>query len=505
MKNNIFLLFLTIFVSNGSIFAFRRAAVAKAVVPAAMPIVQPDEEIEEISTDQIKTKWIKVALDQDGYPNEQALKNIAMYEFFLTEPKVFKTAENKAKYKAKEKFLLANLNIKSVSGGSYTDRIYAVSLKNRPESDENKNIIFLKISSSKGSSTRLVEMQQTFLRKLQNATYPDTGKKIPQKDLPTICWIEKIFKYKTTNGQTNLIEIAHAAQGKQVYEIYTTGSLEEIKHCAKAMGTAIGSFQQTFMNYVNPDDPETWTTVAHNDLHGGNVFFNETTSRIYYIDNEMMREGCSIEIDLERNVYLNYNNMYGAIQFEFIKSYIKSFPMSDKRKALAKAFKLYFTKDSFFSPQTRYYLDTIIYGNTRTPLEIAVTTKYKAKIEEHIKNGANINNINKSAEGQTSPLMLAIKNNDEDMVEFLLSHGALTDLIFEFDKTALHFAAEIDNSNIVKMLLKAGANPSAQDAFGNTPLSIAKSNKNQDAIGAMQNNIGLKILLRAKNLIVAMA
>ncbi|MCX5923141.1 MAG: ankyrin repeat domain-containing protein [Candidatus Dependentiae bacterium] len=500
MKNKIFILFLTIFVFNGSLLALRGKA--KAIAPTAIPIAQPEEEIEEISTDQIKTKWIKVALDKDGYPNEQALKNIVLYEFFLTEPKVFKTAENKAKYKAKEKFFNENLHIKSVDGGSYTDRIYAVSLKNSPPSNSNKNIIFLKISTQEGSSQRLIEMQQTFLRKLKNAKYPDTGKKIPQKDLPTICWIEKIFKYKAADGQTNLIEITHAAQGKPVDEIYSYGSLEEVMQCAQAMGKAVGSFQQTFMNYVNPKDPWTWTTVAHNDLHGNNVFFNEKTSRVYYIDNEMMKDEYPIERDVSVNISSGwYGWKDNIIQFDFIKAYIDSFPTIEKRQALAKDIIYY----GNLAPQTEQYLDTIIYGNTRTPLETAVLKKDKVAVSQLIKNGANLNNINTLTEGHTSPLILAIKNYDTSMIEFLLSNGALTDLIFEFGKTALHFATELDSLKIVKMLLKAGANPSATDIDGNTPLSIAKKHDKPDIISALQFHIAFNTLAKIKNAIVVMA
>jgi ankyrin repeat protein len=177
--------------------------------------------------------------------------------------------------------------------------------------------------------------------------------------------------------------------------------------------------------------------------------------------------------------------------------------MINKRNALARF--IHITNESILSKKTKEYLYKIIFANTITPLEIAVLQEDKIKVSQLIKNGANVNNITKSTEGYTTPLSLAIQKNDDSMVELLLSHGALTDLIFEFNKTVLHFAAEQANLNIVKMLLKAGANPSAKDSDGNTPLSLAKKDPNSDITRAIQHQIGLNFLLLAKNIAVAVA
>jgi len=423
-KNNIFRILLSILAINN--------------------FIQSDKTGQEIHTiadapfNSIKTKEIQIDCDNDGYPTIKSLKKVVLDEFFVQEPKDISSPKKNTLYQTRKALFHKNLVITSVDGGAFTDRIYAVSLKNDPKPE--RNIIFLKISSHSGSGTRLINMQETFLRKLQRARYPDTSKKIPQKDLPIMCWIEKIFQYKTPNGQTNLIEITHAAQGKQVYEIYTQGTPEEVKACAYAIGKAIGSFQQAFMNYVNPEDPATWITVAHNDLHGGNVFFNEKTNRVYFIDNEMMRTECGIINDIGLNLGFHQS----IISLSCIKGYIASFPIeTNKREIVAlfikKMLQQYQGWDQF-PLQSRHFLDTVICahaqrGDTFTPLEIAIAEGNSEKITTLIKAGADINQINTKAPEHTSPLIVAIRADDQKIITLLRSLGAKIDLKLQRDQT----------------------------------------------------------------------
>lgn len=77
-----------------------------------------------------------------------------------------------------------------------------------------------------------------------------------------------------------------------------------------------------------------------------------------------------------------------------------------------------------------------------------------------------------------SPLGYAIEKNDKMIIEALLKRKAdvnLTDP--ESGETALMYAAKYSNSEVVKVLLDAGAEVNARDKTGRTALSIAEEDK----------------------------
>lgn len=65
-------------------------------------------------------------------------------------------------------------------------------------------------------------------------------------------------------------------------------------------------------------------------------------------------------------------------------------------------------------------------------------------------------------------------NADNAIVKSILYHGADVNAKNEAGWTALHHAANLDQLETVKMLVKAGANINARDIEGKTPLDIAK-------------------------------
>jgi ankyrin repeat protein len=77
----------------------------------------------------------------------------------------------------------------------------------------------------------------------------------------------------------------------------------------------------------------------------------------------------------------------------------------------------------------------------------------------------------------TSPLISAASGNDLAMVQEVIDKH--TDLNAEDGegKTALHWAAELNEEDIVRVLLKAHANPNIKDKLGDTPLTLAYSGK----------------------------
>ena len=86
-----------------------------------------------------------------------------------------------------------------------------------------------------------------------------------------------------------------------------------------------------------------------------------------------------------------------------------------------------------------------------------------------IRSGADINATD--ATGRTV-LMDAISSNNEEMVKLLLSYKANVQVQEMSGRNAYHEAALTGNVGIINMIRKAGGNPLARDAAGDTPFSL---------------------------------
>lgn len=75
-----------------------------------------------------------------------------------------------------------------------------------------------------------------------------------------------------------------------------------------------------------------------------------------------------------------------------------------------------------------------------------------------------------------SATYLAARNNNPDMLETLLRHGADADQVHRDGMGLLHMPDL--SSEIMRMLLQYGANPGQMDSAGNTPLSKAVKSRN---------------------------
>ena len=94
-------------------------------------------------------------------------------------------------------------------------------------------------------------------------------------------------------------------------------------------------------------------------------------------------------------------------------------------------------------------------------------------------------------------LHMAVENGFSQIVEILLEAGANPDMVYSDDddeygfdlfddelggRTALHLAAKKGNSEVVKLLLEAGANKEATKDLGEAPLHLAAKKGNSEVV-----------------------
>ncbi|RLS47366.1 MAG: DUF1573 domain-containing protein [Planctomycetota bacterium] len=83
-------------------------------------------------------------------------------------------------------------------------------------------------------------------------------------------------------------------------------------------------------------------------------------------------------------------------------------------------------------------------------------------------------------------IVLAARSSDPVAMKAALAAGGGTETPERMSqRTALHFAAESGNMDIVKMLLDAKANPNAQDRTGKTPVTVAAEKGKIDVLTAL--------------------
>lgn len=81
-----------------------------------------------------------------------------------------------------------------------------------------------------------------------------------------------------------------------------------------------------------------------------------------------------------------------------------------------------------------------------------------------------------------TPLMLAAKNNNVDMVNYLISHKAKSSKIDKFGYTALHFATKYNNYECTKRLLTYHSDVNKKDICGHTPKYWAEKHGKLDEL-----------------------
>ncbi|KAE8372707.1 ankyrin repeat-containing domain protein [Aspergillus bertholletiae] len=128
-------------------------------------------------------------------------------------------------------------------------------------------------------------------------------------------------------------------------------------------------------------------------------------------------------------------------------------------------------------------------GDSFPALSLAVQDNQIEMVEMLIRHGAQVNGM--------GALGAAAKYRRFNMMELLFRHGAdINDNAKEMrrfcfrprpkERTALHEAALEGNADVVTYLLERGANPDVHDLDGQTPLMLAQANGHQEVAGLLE-------------------
>lgn len=118
-------------------------------------------------------------------------------------------------------------------------------------------------------------------------------------------------------------------------------------------------------------------------------------------------------------------------------------------------------------------------------------------IEKTIKNGSIIelknllrdnDYLNSRNYLNQTPLMIAIKYNNLEMIESIVDSGANLDLYDNNGNTALIISSKLEKEDIIKLLIDSNADLSIKNKEGYTALDIAKRLKNKSSINTLSNH-----------------
>ncbi|MES1920638.1 hypothetical protein MHBO_002291, partial [Bonamia ostreae] len=98
-------------------------------------------------------------------------------------------------------------------------------------------------------------------------------------------------------------------------------------------------------------------------------------------------------------------------------------------------------------------------------------------------------NIPEEVQGREEyPLLLAVRQNQLEMVKTMLLNGADTTVGDQNGQSPIHLAAANDNVSVLKALLDCGANLDAKDNSGKNALHLAVLNDSERAISFLIEN-----------------
>jgi ankyrin repeat protein len=119
----------------------------------------------------------------------------------------------------------------------------------------------------------------------------------------------------------------------------------------------------------------------------------------------------------------------------------------------------------------------------------AVNANDTTLAETLINKGADVNLKRKVMNFEMSLLMLSVQQDQFKMVKLLVDHKVEIDWKDWFGSTALMYAANKGNVEIIGYLLKNGADVHFKDKDGNTVLSAAKEGNHPEAIKLIEDSL----------------
>ena len=123
--------------------------------------------------------------------------------------------------------------------------------------------------------------------------------------------------------------------------------------------------------------------------------------------------------------------------------------------------------------------------NGVTPLHMATAFENPKAVFILIRNGANVNAKTTSLWSPSkTPLIWASQIGARDVASLLAKKSDIN-LKNQLGRSALHYASEHGNLDIVSILIKYGANINTKDIKGVTPLSLAKKNKHKEIVNTL--------------------
>ncbi|MCK9336353.1 MAG: ankyrin repeat domain-containing protein [Arcobacteraceae bacterium] len=127
-------------------------------------------------------------------------------------------------------------------------------------------------------------------------------------------------------------------------------------------------------------------------------------------------------------------------------------------------------------------------NNGWNDLHLAIYQGDKSKVELLLKTY----DIDSTTKVGLTPLHIAIKKRDIDLIKYLLDQGA--DIEAQDDKgfSPLYYAVVMNHIPIATLLLSQGANPNTKNNIGNTPLH-QMAHKNRTEMFELFTSYGVKV------------
>ena len=129
------------------------------------------------------------------------------------------------------------------------------------------------------------------------------------------------------------------------------------------------------------------------------------------------------------------------------------------------------------TPEFKYTRDEIAGGipNEQSILYVMAVLGYKDAVKTLLEHGSS---VDFGQDDGWTPLMGATYNSKKLVVKTLLKHGAnINAATIDTGDTALHFAVQQFNRDIVTLLLENGADPRIENKSGSTALDLTKNNR----------------------------